>query len=74
LPLGFAFGARARTDSRFFGGYVVRADQRVERVQHVEHARVFDAIIDTQAIFAIFEDARAAEEHQLLRNVCLPLM
>jgi hypothetical protein len=46
---------------------------RIRGIHHVEHARVFDAVIHAQAIFAIFDQSGLAEKHQLLRDVRLAL-
>jgi hypothetical protein len=47
---------------------------RVCGIHHVEHTRVFDAVVHPQAILAILDQAGLAEKHQLLRDICLALM
>ena len=69
----YALGTGTRGERARFRRDIVHTCQRVCRVKNVEHARVFDAVIDAQAIFALRNQTGLAEKHQLLRDVCLAL-
>lgn len=72
----FAFWARAvgknlrLTYRRTFH----RVSQNFFQIVHqIKEARLCDLIIYTQTVFAIFQQAGSTEEHQLLRDIRLPL-
>jgi hypothetical protein len=46
---------------------------RIRGIHHVEHTRVFDAVVHPQAILAILDQAGLAEKHQLLGDIRLAL-
>jgi len=69
----YALGAGAPGERPRFCRNIPAARQRVRRVEQIEHARVFDAVIHPQAVFAILDQSGLAEKHQLLGDVRLAL-
>ncbi len=50
---------------------MLNACKGIQRVQHGEHMAVLDAVIDAQAVFAVFNQPDLTQEHELLRDIRL---